>query len=158
MNENRKGEMLSNMLVLATQSHAGQYDKGGKPYVLHALAVMAGINSDDEELLCIALGHDLIEDTPVTYQQLYDLGMTERVVVGIRAITKQKGQTYNEYRASVLANTDAMRVKMADLRHNSDISRLKGVTEKDIERMKRYHKFYLEIQEKLRVFDKELVE
>ena len=64
-------------------------------------------------------------------------------------MTKQPGQTLGEYKEAVFSNRDAMLVKMADLRHNSDIRRLKGVTDKDLERMAKYQRFYLEIQAKL---------
>lgn len=140
-----KGAMLDKMIVLATTAHAGQFDKGGRPYILHPLRVMSFLKSDDEELQCIAIGHDVVEDTHVTYADLRNAGMSERVVAGIAALTKQKGETYVEYKEKVFANEDAMRVKMCDLRHNSDIRRLKGVTQKDIERMAKYHVFYLEI-------------
>lgn len=141
--------MLSKMLVLATNAHDGQFDKAGKAYILHCLKVMHYLKSEDEELQCIALGHDLVEDTNVTYAELLDSGFSARVIEGIRSLTKQRGQTYDEYKDQVFANRDAMRVKMADLRHNSDIRRLKGVTDKDIARIRKYHQFYLEIQEKL---------
>jgi guanosine-3',5'-bis(diphosphate) 3'-pyrophosphohydrolase len=144
-----RGEMLGKMLVLATTGHAGQFDKGGKPYILHPLAVMNILNTDDEELQCIALGHDLIEDTNATYQDLREAGMTERVIDGIRRMTKQPGQTLDEYKAVIFESTDAMLVKQADLTHNSDIRRLKGVSEKDIQRMAKYHRFYLEIRQRL---------
>ncbi len=145
----KNGEMLSKMLVLMTNAHAGQFDKGGRPYALHPLAVMYLLNTDDEELQCIALGHDIIEDTSVTYEELRNAGISQRVQDGIRALTKIPGETHDEYKARVFANTDAMKVKMCDLQHNSDIRRLKGVTEKDILRMTKYHIFYLEIQRKL---------
>jgi guanosine-3',5'-bis(diphosphate) 3'-pyrophosphohydrolase len=145
----RKGEMLDTMLVIVTNAHHGQFDKGGNPYILHPLKVMHYLKSDDEELMCMALGHDVIEDTKVTYKDLREAGITERVINGIRALTKQPGQTYDEYKQGVFENEDAMRVKLADLRHNTDIRRLKGVTEKDIARMAKYHTFYLEIQSKL---------
>jgi GTP diphosphokinase / guanosine-3',5'-bis(diphosphate) 3'-diphosphatase len=140
-----KGEMLGGMLVLATTAHAGQFDKGGRPYILHPLRVMSFLKSDDEELQCIAIGHDIVEDTKITYADLRNAGMSERVVDGIKSLTKQKGETYEEYKEKVFANEDAMRVKLCDLRHNSDIRRLKGVAQKDIERMVKYHIFYLEI-------------
>jgi (p)ppGpp synthase/HD superfamily hydrolase len=145
----KKGEMLDKMLVIATNAHAGQFDRGGNPYILHPLRVMSYLNTDDEELMCTALGHDVIEDTKVTYRDLRDAGISERVIAGIRALTKLPGQTYDEYKEGVFANIDAMRVKMADLRHNTDIRRLKGISEKDIERMVKYQKFYLELQARL---------
>lgn len=143
--------MLSKMLVLATNSHAGQTDKAGKPYILHCLKVMHYLRSEDEELMCIALGHDLIEDTKLTYHELNELGFSERVIDGIWSLTKQHGQTYDEYKEQVFASEDAMRVKLCDLRHNSDIRRLKGVTQKDVERIAKYHQFYLQIKERLHV-------
>jgi guanosine-3',5'-bis(diphosphate) 3'-pyrophosphohydrolase len=145
----RKGEMLNKMLILMVNAHAGQFDRGGNPYALHPLKVMHYLKTDDEELMCIALGHDVIEDTSTTYADLREAGMTERVIEGIRALTKQPGQTYDEYKAGVFTNRDAMLVKCADLRHNTDIRRLKGVSEKDIARMAKYHQFYMEIKAKL---------
>lgn len=145
----RKGEMLDKMLVIVTNAHAGQFDKGGNPYILHPLKVMHYLKTEDEELMCIALGHDVIEDTKVTYKDLREAGISERVICGIAALTKMPGLTYEEYKEGVFANEDAMRVKMADLRHNTDIRRLKGVTEKDIARMAKYQMFYLELQARL---------
>lgn len=107
---------------------------------------MHRLRTDDEELQCIAVGHDLIEDTTVTTDLLRDLGFTERVVKGILCLTKFEGEDDAQYRGAVKANPDAVRVKIEDLRHNSDIRRLKGVTEKDVARMVRYHEFYLELK------------
>lgn len=142
----KKGVQLGKMLVLAANAHAGQFDQGGAPYILHCLQVMNNLNTDDEELQCIALGHDIIEDTKTTYAELEELGFSKRVIDGIRAMTKLPGQSYDEYKLQVKANADAVLVKMADLQHNSDIRRLKGVREKDIERMAKYHRFYLELR------------
>jgi (p)ppGpp synthase/HD superfamily hydrolase len=141
--------MLDKMLLLATNAHHGQFDKGGAPYILHPLRVMSFLKTDDEELQCIALGHDVIEDTKTTWADLRDAGMSERVIAGIRALTKMPGESLDDYKGRVFACPDAMRVKLCDLRHNSDIRRLKGVTQKDIARMAKYHIFYLEIQSKL---------
>jgi (p)ppGpp synthase/HD superfamily hydrolase len=145
----KKGTMLANMLHIATTAHHGQFDRGGAPYILHPLAVMQMTKSNDEEIQCIALGHDVIEDTKITFQDLREQGMSERIIEGIRALTKMPGQTYDEYKKVVFANRDAMIVKMADLRHNTDIRRLKGVTEKDLARMAKYQMFYLELKERL---------
>lgn len=144
------GSQLSNMLTLATQRHDGQFDKAGRPYILHPLKVMHYLKSDDEELQCIALGHDLIEDTFRTVNEgvgfLKSRGFSERVIDGIVVLTKRFGQNYFDYKEQVKRNPDAVKVKMADLRHNSDIRRLKGVTAKDIERTVRYQQFYLELE------------
>ena len=145
----KKGEMLGKALVLATNAHAGQFDRGGKPYITHCLAVLNILNSEDEELQCIAVLHDVVEDTKTTYQDLKEAGFTDRVIDGIRRMTKLPGQTLEEYKEGIFGSTDAMLVKQADLTHNSDIRRLKGVSEKDIERMAKYHLFYLQIDARL---------
>ena len=150
----KKGELLSKMLHIVTNAHHGQFDRGGNPYILHPIKVMHYIKSEDEELQCIALGHDVIEDTDVTYKDLRDAGFTDRIITGIRALTKVPGQTYDEYKEGVFANVDAMKVKMADLRHNTDVRRLKGVSEKDIARMEKYHRFYLELNFRLKELEK----
>jgi (p)ppGpp synthase/HD superfamily hydrolase len=142
----KKGELLGKVLVLATNAHAGQFDRGGKPYILHPLKVMHYLKTDDEELQCIALLHDVIEDTDTSWKDLEAIGCTARVIAGVRVLTKMPGQTYDEYKNEVFANFDAMRVKSCDLRHNTEI---KGVTEKDIARIAKYNQFYLEIQSRL---------
>jgi (p)ppGpp synthase/HD superfamily hydrolase len=134
------------MLILAATAHSGTFDKGGKPYILHPLTVMHKLRSNDEELLCIALGHDLLEDTAVTIDVLEGLRISNRVINGIVALTKVNGESYEDYKAKVKANPDAVRVKMEDLRHNSDLRRLKDVRPKDIERMAKYMAFYKELQ------------
>lgn len=145
----KKGEMLSKAIVIATNAHAGQFDRGGNPYILHPLKVMHYLKTNDEELQCIAVLHDTIEDSDVTYKDLVNAGMSVRVIAGVKALTKVPGQTYDEYKQEVFSNNDAMLVKKEDLRHNTDIRRLKGVTEKDIVRMVKYQTFYMEIQQKL---------
>lgn len=135
-------KMLAHAIALAATAHRDQTDKAGRPYICHTLKVMHYLRSDDDELNAIAVLHDVVEDTKVTYEFLRGNGMTERVISGVQAMTKQRGQTPEEYLAQVLSNPDAIRVKMADLRHNSDIRRLKGVTAKDIERIEKYNRMY----------------
>lgn len=151
MSETNRGLQLSKMLMLAVTRHNGQFDKGGNPYILHPLKVMHYLKSDDEELQCIALGHDLVEDCFKTVdegmQYLYNQGFSNRILRGIEAMTKFPGEDFEVYKRRVKANPDAVKVKMADLRHNTDIRRLKGILEKDISRMRRYHEFYMELKE-----------
>lgn len=141
-----KGELLSKMISLAVKAHEGQFDKAGVPYILHCLKVMHYLKTDDEELQCIAIGHDLVEDTEVFLIDIMD-NFTDRIADGIWALTKQNDKTYEQYKAKVMTNPDAVRVKMCDLRHNMDIRRLKGIEPKDIERLARYAKFYQELKE-----------
>lgn len=142
----KKGELLGKFIAYAANAHLGQFDKAGKPYILHVLAVLYGLKTEDEELQCIAVGHDLFEDTKTTVEDLVAIGATERVIKGILCLTKQNGESYDTYVNKVLSNTDAMLVKLSDLRHNSDITRLKGTTQKDIDRMGKYMVFYSKIK------------
>lgn len=138
---------LDKMLVLCATKFQGKFDKGGKPYILHCLKVMHYVDSDDDELNCIALGHDLVEDTDVTFFELREVfGFTSRIIDGIFALTKQAGESNDEYLTKVKGNRDAVLVKLADLRHNSDLRRLKGVTEKDLVRLAKYAKSYNDLK------------
>lgn len=145
-------ELLGKMIALAADRHKNQLDKSGVPYILHCLTVMNGIIKKfpkDYELQCIAVCHDIIEDTKTTFEELKELGATGRVLQAINALTKHKGQTYEEYVEALCRNSDAMMVKQEDLRHNSDITRLKGITEKDFERIKKYNLLYDRIKYEL---------
>ena len=145
----KKGEMLSAAITLATNAHAGQFDKGGNPYILHPLTVMHKLKTDDEELQCIAILHDVAEDTDTSWEDLANAGMSMRVIDGVLSLTKQRGQTYDGYKSAVFGNVDAMKVKLEDLRTNSDLRRLKGISDKDIARTAKYMTFYAEIKAKL---------
>ena len=140
-------KMLETMIHIATNAHSRQFDKGGNPYILHPLHVMHKVRHTDEATMCIAVGHDLFEDTYVTPEMLRANGISERVIEGIQALTKVEGESYEDYKAKVKANPDAVNVKMEDLRHNSDLRRLKDVTPKDVERVARYMQFYKELSE-----------
>lgn len=144
-----KGDLISRMLLLCTNKHHGQFDKQGKPYILHPLAVMELLKTNDEELQCIALGHDLVEDCKDVSFEMLTTEFTPRISDGIRALTKMPGETFEQYKARVMANRDAVRVKLADITHNTDIRRLKGVSDKDIERMAKYQRFYVELAQLL---------
>lgn len=143
----KKGELLSTAIQIAVEAHAGQFDKGGVPYILHPLKVMHYTKSQDEEIMAIAVLHDSVEDNKnITYSYLRERGLTERVISGIMCLTKVPGESYEEYKSKVKSNPDAVIVKKADLRHNSDIRRLKGVSDKDIERIAKYQRFFLELE------------
>lgn len=150
----KRGELLSKFIILATNAHAGQIDRAGQPYILHILKVLLNVHelfgdAVDEELECIAVGHDLLEDTDVTIEDILKIGGTKRITDAILALTKNSGQSYDLYVQTVLCNIDAMRVKLADIKHNADLTRLKKITKKDKERQHKYVKFYNEIEQTL---------
>lgn len=141
-------QILSTAIRISVEAHDGQFDRGGNPYILHPLKVVHYLKSDDQELMAIAALHDAVEDNKkITYAYLREQGLSERVIEGIRCLTKIPGETTEEYQAKVMSNIDSVKVKMSDLRHNSDIRRLKGVTEKDIKRIVEYQKFYTKLKD-----------
>jgi GTP diphosphokinase / guanosine-3',5'-bis(diphosphate) 3'-diphosphatase len=146
--------LLSNLIALNATKFSGKLDKGDKPYILHCLRVMYGVSNEDLEVQCIAISHDLIEDTDVTYTQLIELGCTERVIAGIKTLTKVPGESHDEYLVKILANIDACKVKLSDLKDNSDINRLKGLRQKDFDRLIKYQQMYSIIKGQLDIHSK----
>lgn len=140
-------KMLATAIKLASDAFVTTIDKGGKPYILHCLRVMNAVDQTDEELMCIAVLHDLIEDKPDKYsfEQLRSFyGFSERVVSTIAVLTHDKDiSNYEDYIKAIAINKDATTVKLADLKDNADITRLKGLRKKDFDRMERYHKAYI---------------
>lgn len=125
--------------IVATTVHFGQVDKGGKPYINHPKAVASMVNSEVEKT--VALLHDVVEDTPVTLECLRDLGFSEEVVAAVDAVTRRPGELRQDYLNRVAANKIATAVKIADLTHNADLSRISCVRPlepKDYDRAYRY--------------------
>jgi (p)ppGpp synthase/HD superfamily hydrolase len=134
--------MLDIAIALAAREFQGKFDKGGQPYILHCLNVMNQMDQSDHELMSIAVLHDIVEDTSVTPADLRGMGFSDRVVLGILSLTHEKGVSYRDYIKQIPFNDDSRKVKMADLRHNSDIMRMKGLRKKDFERLEKYHTAY----------------
>lgn len=134
--------MLGTAIALASRVFDGKFDKGGKPYILHCLQVMYWVDQSDEELMQIAVLHDVVEDSDLTIDDLRQMGFSERVLTALECLTHRKGEPYDAYIRRVAVNADAIKVKLADLRHNSDITRMKGLREKDIARLEKYHRSF----------------
>lgn len=139
--------MLDKAIAIASEAFAGKHDKGGVPYIMHCLHVMRGVKHLGEEAMIAAVLHDLIEDTKWTAEKLIAEGFNEHTVVIISLLTHRKGEPYMDYVKRVSVNHIARAIKMCDLRHNSDIHRMKGLEEKDIERLIKYHKAYAFLRE-----------
>lgn len=136
---------LALAIKIAAEGHLNQKDKGGNPYILHPLKVMHYLKTDDFQLMAIAALHDVVEDTDVMAADLVMMGFSTRVVCAVVLLTKTPNQAPEEYFQGIASNYDAIRVKLADLRHNSDVRRLKGLTDKDLLRVRKYHDMYLRL-------------
>ncbi|RII33640.1 GTP pyrophosphokinase [Clostridium chromiireducens] len=130
--------MIEKAILIAVNAHKGQVDKGGSPYILHPLRLMFS-REDEAEKICAVL-HDVIEDTDVTLDYLREKGFSKEVLSALDALTRRKGETYEEFIDRIIENKIACNVKLADLNDNMDISRIKNPTEKDYERLEKYKK------------------
>lgn len=134
--------MLDKALLIAYRAHHGQVDKGGKPYILHPLYVESQMPVHDTLSRAAALLHDVPEDskgdTRYSPSDLVSEGIWPEVVSVVDCLTKRSGEAYGAYLERVKGNPEAVPVKLADLEHNSELGRLKTVTDADRERMDKY--------------------
>ena len=129
---------LDRAIELAKQHHEGQTDKAGKPYIDHPLRVMNQVESEEEKI--VAVLHDIVEDTDISLDDLRSEGFSEEVVSAVECLTKQDGENYDSYIERISFNPLAVKIKLADLEDNSDLTRLPEVTDKDLERIEKYDK------------------
>ena len=148
-----KNEQLGIAIEIAVIAHADQYDKGGRPYILHPLYLMHKLMYDTQ-LATIAVLHDVIEDSNYSLNDLHYRGISSRVTDAVSLLTHRHSDSYEEYINKICTNYDAVRVKCKDLEHNSNITRLKGVAERDIQRMEKYHKAFIKLTEAKNNFNK----
>jgi (p)ppGpp synthase/HD superfamily hydrolase len=127
---------LEQAISIAALAHEGQLDKAGEPYILHPLRVMMKLK--DNDLRIIAVLHDVIEDTTITYQDLRDQGLSNELINHIVTLTRFKKESYDEYINRICYDELAIQVKLADLEDNMDMSRIKNPTQKDYQRLAKY--------------------
>ena len=123
-------------LKLCFEAHKDQIDKSGMPYVFHPFHLAEQMA--DENTTIVALLHDVIEDTEYTLDDLRKFGFAEDVLSAISLMTHADDVPYMEYVVKIKTNPIAKAVKLADLKHNSDMSRLDRITQTDEERAKKY--------------------
>lgn len=124
-------DLIRKALDIAITAHKGVVDKGGVEYVFHPITVALKCNTDDEKI--VALLHDVIEDTPITFDDLRNEGFPEYIIEALDAITRrkpqeQKGVARWNYIKRCKANQIARVVKILDLEHNSDLTRIPNPT------------------------------
>lgn len=133
-----KDKMVKVAYDIAVSAHAGQMDKAGNDYILHPITVAKNLDAEDEK--AVALLHDVMEDSGITAEQLQTAGIPEEVVVAVQAMTHVEGEDYFSYIQRVKRNPLAKKVKLQDLKHNSDVTRIPRPTKKDFDRIKKYER------------------
>ena len=117
-------ELTKTAATICVSAHAGQSDRGGYPYCMHPIHLAEQMS--DEESCAAALLHDVIEDCGYTFDQLREAGITEPVIQALRLLTHDPSVDYMVYVEAISHNPIARKVKMADLRHNLEPSRMPG--------------------------------
>ena len=130
---------LERAIEIAVSAHKGAVDKGGQPYILHSLAVMMDLKTDQEKIVGVL--HDVVEDTDWTFEALIEEGFSEEVIEALRSVTKSDSDSsYIDFIERAKANFIGRNVKIADLKHNMDLSRIHSISNLDLERFERYKK------------------
>ena len=124
-------------LEIVTNLFENDLDKGGMPYILHLLYVYKRVSTEEEKV--VGLLHDTLEDKDVTKEDLLEVGFSEKIVNDVVTLTRVKPIEYTDYIENMIQNgsVEALHVKLADLEHNMDITRIKNPSIKEIERVKR---------------------
>jgi (p)ppGpp synthase/HD superfamily hydrolase len=129
---------LTTAIKIACEAHANQKDKAGEPYILHPLRLMQRLKGKD--VMIVAVLHDVIEDSQLDLAFLEAKGFDKKIVNAVDAITKRANEPYQDFIERLSINEMAVKVKIEDLKDNLDLARLTSVDEKDMERIKKYHK------------------
>jgi len=127
---------LERAIEIAARAHAGQVDKAGQAYILHPLRVMLRMKSAHERMAAVL--HDVVEDTPVSLQQLAAEGFAPEVIAAVEALTKRPGESRIGAARRAAADPVARQVKLADNAENMDLSRIENPTERDFARLEEY--------------------
>ena len=131
-------DLTKKALKLCFEAHKEQTDKSGMPYVFHPFHLAEQMT--DEETTVVALLHDIVEDTELTFEDLEKQGFGEEIISALKLLTHNDDTPYFDYVAEIKTNKIATAVKLADLKHNSDLSRLDTVDEKALKRKEKYEK------------------
>ena len=129
-------ELTKKAMKLCFEVHKDQCDKSGIPYIFHPIHLAEQMN--DEYTTVVALLHDVMEDSSVTLEDLRDMGYPEAVLDALVLMTHKEGVPYMDYVLAIKPNAIAKKVKLADLRHNSDTTRLNEINEKALARVEKY--------------------
>lgn len=128
---------LERAIQIAVEAHAGIIDKGGNPYVLHPLRMMMAVEREDEKI--VAVLHDVVEDSDWTFDRLRGEGFSEFILTALESVTKvSDDEDYDQFINRALENPIGRAVKIADIRDNLDLTRIRHLTQKDLIRLNRY--------------------
>lgn len=129
---------IKKALNIAYNKHNNQFDKGNTPYIFHPIHVAEQM--DDENSIIVALLHDVIEDTNTSLEEIKKNGFNDEIIEALNLLTHKDNLDYFEYIKKISNNKLARKVKIADIKHNMDLTRLNEVTHEDKNRYEKYKK------------------
>lgn len=129
-------ELTKIAMQISFDAHKDCKDRGGAPYIFHPMHIAEQMQTEEE--ICVALLHDVIEDSDITAEQLADAGFSSDVVTAVVLLTHSADEPYFAYIERIKGCPLAKKVKIADLRHNLDTTRLKWQNESVYERLGKY--------------------
>ena len=134
-------QLLAKAIKIALEAHKDATDKAGMPYAGHVMRVMQAGRTNDEKIVGVL--HDLVEDTDWTFDKLLEVGFPPHIVDALRCVTKiSDDEPYEQFIERVKTNPLAVAVKINDLTDNMDIRRLPDLTDKDVQRLRKYLQAY----------------
>lgn len=137
--------MTKKALKLCFDAHKNKADKSGMPYVFHPFHLAEQMK--DENTTIVALLHDVVEDTDIGFDKISEKGFSDEIIEALKLLTHDKSVPYEEYIAKIKTNEISKAVKLADLTHNSDLTRLDTIDEKALKRSEKYKKSIKTLQE-----------
>lgn len=129
-------EKIKKALEIAFDAHKDQVDKAGLPYIYHPFYLATQMETEDS--IIVALLHDVVEDSHYTFEEIESYGFSPSIITALRLLTHEDSEDYIAYIHRVKEDEPARIVKLADLKHNSDVSRLSHMDDKARERLNRY--------------------
>ena len=131
---------LARAIEIAASAHIDQRRKDGSPYVLHPLRLMFNVSGDIERMAAVM--HDVVEDTDWTLDMLRDEGFSEELLTALDLLSHRDEDSYDTYVKKIAENPIARRVKLADLQDNMNLLQCPTISDKDLQRTAKYHKYW----------------
>lgn len=130
-------QKINKIMQLVYDLHSGQKDKSGVPYIYHVIHVAEQMNTEDETI--VALLHDTLEDTELNPNYIKN-NCGEHILKAVKLLTHKKNEPYFDYIMKIKDNPLARKVKIADLKHNMDLTRIANPSDNDFKRVEKYKK------------------
>lgn len=136
-------KLIEKAISIALEKHSGQTDNNGKPYILHVLRVMLAMDTEDE--MTAGVMHDVIEDSDYTLDNMEEDGFPEHIINAVDAISRREGESYEDFFNRAVQDPIAKKIKKADLEDKMRLKEYDKLSEKDLEKLNKYIKYWHKI-------------